>query len=101
MSLLPLCTMFIGSMAGIAKYKQQPVDYKLVGTYFGIITPYQCFTLYSNLDVLNKIRLQHANPFVHIPMALAFLTIANGGIFGIGYVVGKTTYSALSIARHA
>jgi len=101
MSLLSVCTIFLGSMAGIAKYKQQPVDYKLVGTYFGIITPYQCFTLYSNLDVLNRIRIQHTNPFVHIPMTLAMITIANGGMFGVGYVVGKTAYSALSIARHS
>ena len=101
MSLLPLCTMFLGSMAGIAKYKQQPVDYKLVGTYFGIITPYQCFTLYSNLDVLNRIRLQGVKPYIHIPMTLTFFTIANCGVFGVGYVVGKTAYSALSIARHS
>jgi cobalt-zinc-cadmium resistance protein CzcA len=60
-------------MAGIAKYKQQPVDYKLVGTYFGIITPYQCFTLYSNLDVLNRIRIQHTKPFVHIPITIAMI----------------------------
>lgn len=100
MLLIGLSTVFIGSMSGITKYKQQSVDYKLIGTYFGIITPYQVVNLYSNLDLLSKIRLQGVKPYVHLPMAVLMLTIANGSVFGIGYVVGKSAYSALGVSRH-
>jgi hypothetical protein len=99
MSIIAASTLFIGSMSGIAKYKQQPLDYNLIGTYFGIITPYQIIGAYSNLDVLSKIRLQGSNPFIHVPMAILMLSVANGSIFGIGYVLGKSSYAAFSMAR--
>lgn len=95
MSLIPFCTMFLGSLHGIAKYKQQPVDYKLLGTYFGIITPYQVINVYSNLDTLSKIRLQGVKPHIHIPTTILMLTFFNGSIFGLGHVVGKSAYSIL------
>jgi hypothetical protein len=87
--------MFLGSLHGIAKYKQQPVDYKLLGTYFGIITPYQAINVYSNLDILSKIRLQGVSPYTHIPITVLMLTIFNSSIFGLGHVVGKSAYSIL------
>jgi hypothetical protein len=95
MSLIPFCTIFLGSLHGIAKYKQQPVDYKLLGTYFGIITPYQAINVYSNLDILSKIRLQGVSPYTHIPITVLMLTIFNSSIFGLGHVVGKSAYSIL------
>lgn len=93
--IIPSCTMFLGSLHGIAKYKQQTVDYKLLGTYFGIITPYQAFGIYSNLDVISKIKLQGVKPSIHIPTTLLMLTIFNGSVFGVGHVVGRSAYSIL------
>ena len=87
--------MFLGSLHGIAIYKQQKVDYKLIGTYFGIITPYQVINVYTNLDILSKIRLQGVSPYTHIPTTILMLTFFNGSVFGLGHVVGKSAYSIL------
>ena len=91
--------MILGSLHGIAKYKQQPVDYKLLGTYLVIITPYQVINVYSNLDIISKIKLQGTKPYIHIPVTILMLSIMNCSIFGLGYVVGKSSYAAFSMAR--
>lgn len=95
MYIISACTTVLGSLHGIAKYKQQSVDYRLLGTYFGIITPYQAINVYSNLDTLSKIRLQGVKPHIHIPTTILMITIANCSFFGLGHILGKSVYSTL------
>ena len=95
MSLIPITTILLGSFSGIAVYKQHPVDYKMLGIYFSIITPYQAYSVYSNLDIISKLKLQCVKPYIHIPIAFTMLSLINGSIFGLGYVVAKVAYSSL------
>jgi hypothetical protein len=95
MYIIPACSMILGSLHGIAKYKQQSVDYKLLGTYLVIITPYQAINVYSNLDIISKIKLQGVKPYIHIPVTILMLTIGNCSFFGLGHILGKSVYSTL------
>jgi hypothetical protein len=92
MSIIPITSLLLGSFTGIGAYKQQPVDYKLLAIYFGIITPIQSIKIYSNLDIVSKIKLGAVKPYIYFPMMLSIL---NGSVFGLGYIVGKTGYYAL------
>ena len=95
MSLIPYANILMGSFNGIASCKHQPIDYKILGLYYGIITPYQLFNTYNNLDIVQKIRLQGVKPYVYIPTTLSMLMIGNACVFGLSYIVGKTGCEAL------
>jgi hypothetical protein len=110
MSLIPFSNLLIGAFSGITTYKcnlknnqnqgqlfykQEHLDYKILGAYYSIITPYQLIQLYSNLDVVTKIRLKGVKPYIHIPIAISMISIKNGGLFGIGYILGKVGYTTL------
>jgi hypothetical protein len=94
MSILTYCNILLGSFSGIAAYKEQPLNYVLLGSYFSIITPIQVIDVYSRLDILAKIRLHGANPFIHVPITIGFISLGNLSIFGLGYIVGNIGYSA-------
>lgn len=110
MSIIPFSNLLVGIFSGITAYKnnahnmqhqsqlfykQEHLDYKMLGAYYSIITPLQVIGAYSNLDILGKIHLQGIKPYIHIPMAISIVTIGNGAVFGLGYILGKSGYSAL------
>jgi hypothetical protein len=110
MSIIPFSNLLVGIFSGITAfknnthniqnksqlfYKQEHLDYKMLGAYYSIITPFQVIGVYSNLDILSKIRLQGIKPYFHIPATISLVTIGNGAVFGVGYIFGQLAYSAL------
>ena len=110
MSLIQLTTFAIGSFTSITAYKnnlrnmqnerqlfykQEHLDYKMLGAYFAIITPYQLITIPSRLSVVDKIQYKYMNPYVRIPLLLSTITVVNASNFGLGYIVGRVVYTAL------
>jgi hypothetical protein len=110
MSLIQLTTFALGSFTSITAYKnnlrnmqnerqlfykQEHLDYKMLGAYFAIITPYQLIMIPSRFSVVTKIHYQSMNPYIRIPMLLLIVTVANGSNFGLGYILGRVAYTAL------
>lgn len=110
MSLTTLTTFALGSFTAITAYKQdlhnahnhgqlfykqEHLDYKMLGTYFAIITPYQLITIPSKLNMMNKIHYKYMNPYIRIPMLLFIVTVANASNFGLGYILGRAAYTSL------
>ena len=110
MSIIPFCNLLVAIFSGITAYKnnthnmqhqsqlfykQEHLDYKMLGAYYSIITPFQVIGAYSNLDILGKIRLQSIKPYIHIPATISLVTVGNAAVFGLGYIMGQFAYSAL------
>lgn len=96
MSLILLSNLGLGVATAITVYKQHDVNYKMLGLYSCIITPYQLLNLYNRFDLLTQLKLRAMKPYVHIPMALSLISVSNLSSFGFGYVVGTLCYSALN-----
>ena len=94
MSLIQLSNLVLGVSTGITVYKQQSVDYKMLGLYSCIITPYQVLNLYNKFGIVTQLHLRATKPYVHIPMTLSLISVLNLSIFGVGYVIGKVSSSA-------
>ena len=80
----------LGSFSGITAYNKQPVDYKLLGTYYFFVTPYQFIMAYEKMDVLQKIRFNHIKPSLKIISGLLGVTLLNASTFGTGYILGNS-----------
>ena len=96
MSLIQLSNLVLGISTGITVYKEQSVDYKMLGLYSCIITPYQVLNLYNKFDIVTQLHLRAVKPYVHIPMTLSLISASNLSSFGLGYVIGTLYYSALN-----
>ena len=94
MSFIPYFNILMGSFSGIAAYKEQPINYILLGSYFSIITPIQVIGVYSRLDILAKLRVQAVSPYIHVPTTISLVTVGNLSMFGLGYIIANTGYSA-------
>jgi hypothetical protein len=110
MSITTLTTFALGSFTAITAYKnnlqnarnqgqifykQEHLDYKMLGAYFAIITPYQLITIPSRFSVVTKIHYQSMNPYIRIPLLLSFISLINGSNFGLGYILGSAAHTAL------
>lgn len=85
-----ICSLTLGFFSGITAYKQQQVDYKLLGAFYFCVSPYQFVKIYSNMDIVQKISFNHTKPSVIIFSGLSVITIVNASIFGTGYVLGNS-----------
>ena len=85
-----LCSLTLGFFSGITAYKEQRVNYKLLGAFYFCVSPYQLVNIYSNMDIVQKIRFKYTKPSVIIFSGLSVITIVNASIFGTGYVLGNS-----------
>lgn len=85
MMLIHLSNLLLGGSAG----KRQNIDYKTLGLYLGMVTPYQAYNFYNKLDIVSQLHLRAVKPYVHIPMAVSMITVSNLWTFGIAYIVSK------------
>jgi hypothetical protein len=85
-----ICSLTLGFFSGITAYKQQQVDYKMLGAFYFCVSPYQFVRAYTNMDIVNKIQLKYTKPSVIIFSGLSVITIVNASIFGTGYVLGNS-----------
>jgi len=110
MSITTLTTFALGSFTAITAYKnslrnrqnekqlfykQEYLDYKMLGAYFAIITPYQLITIPSKLSIVGKIHYKSMNLYTRIPLLLLIVTVANSSTFGLGYILANSAYTAL------
>ena len=96
MSLIQLSNLGLGVATAITVYKEHDVNYKMLGLYSCIITPYQVLNLYNRFDIVTQLKLRAMKPYVHIPMTLSLISASNLSSFGLGYVIGTLYYSALN-----
>lgn len=88
--LINTCSLTLGFFSGITAYKQKQVDYKLLGAFYLCVTPYQFVNVYTNMDVVNKIKFNYTRPSIIILSGLTVVSIVNASIFGTGYVLGNS-----------
>ena len=88
--LINTCSFSLGFFSGISVYKKQEVDYKLLGMFYFCVSPYQLVTAYTNMDIIQKINLNHIRPSTVVLLGLSTVCIVNASIFGTGYVLGNS-----------
>ena len=88
--LINICTLTLGSFSGITSYKQQHVDYKLLGIFYFCVSPYQFINIYTKIDTIQKIKFNHTRPSIIILSGLLGVCAVNASIFGTGYVLGNS-----------
>lgn len=93
MALIPYFNLLMGSCNGIATYKQKPIDNMLLAGYASIITPITMIKVYSNTPWETKIRYNGIPMFVGSLIATSAI---NGAVFGLGHIIGKSSYSVLN-----
>jgi len=93
--LINTCNLTLGFFSGITAYKQHQVDYKLLGMFYLCVSPYQFVSVFTNMDVVSKIKFNYTNPSIIIFSGLTVVSIVNASIFGTGYVLGNS-YARMS-----
>jgi hypothetical protein len=93
--LINTCSLTLGFFSGITAYKQQQVDYKLLGIFYLCVSPYQFVKAYTSMDIVNKIQIKYIKPSIIIFSGLTVVSVFNASIFGTGYVLGSS-YARMS-----
>jgi hypothetical protein len=88
--IINLISLTLGSFSAITIYKQQEVDYKMLGVFYCCASPYQFLKIYNSMDIVQRIRFNCTKPTVAVLTGLSCISIVNASMFGTGYVLGNS-----------